>query len=176
MRGNVRSISMDTALAPGRSERQSPCPGTPRRAPLVDRQLASTKLTRETLGPRMGAVPKVRRSIGVALMMALVMSIGAQCVIGGEMTTAQMACCVGTDHDCGTAAAAPDCCQSEVAAREQLAAHVQQVVFPPAPLTGAVADLTTPPDTASVHGFEIDRVPLIAASPPKYVLLATFLI
>jgi hypothetical protein len=124
----------------------------------------------------MGGVLTVRRSIGVALMMALVVSVGAQCVVGGEMTTTQMACCVGTNHDCGTAAAAPDCCQSEGAAREQLAAHIPQVVFPPAPLVSAVAGLATPPATASAHGFDIDRVPLIAASPPKYVLLAAFLI
>jgi hypothetical protein len=124
----------------------------------------------------MGEVPKVRRSLSVALMMALVVSIGAQCVVGDEMTATQMACCVGTDHDCGTAAAAPDCCQSEGAATEPLAAHIQQVVFPPAALISAVADLTAPPDTASAHGFDIDRVPLIAASPPKYVLLAAFLI
>jgi hypothetical protein len=124
----------------------------------------------------MGAVSKVRRSIDVALMMAFVVSIGAQCVVGDEMTATQMACCAGTDHDCGTAAAAPECCQTEVAAKEQLAAKIQQVVFPPAPISRAVADFVAPPDIHSARGFDIDRVPLVSESPPTYVLLATFLI
>jgi hypothetical protein len=123
----------------------------------------------------MNAVSKVRQCVGVALMMAFMLSIGLQCVVGQEMTTAQMACCAGTDHDCGTAAA-PECCQSDGVAQELLAALVKQVVFPPALVSSTVADLASPPDTDAASGFDTDRAPLIAASPPKYVLLASFLI
>lgn len=122
-------------------------------------------------------MPRVRQSIGVALMMALVLSIGAQCVVGQEMTTAQMACCAGTDHDCGTAAAAPECCQNDGAAQGALAAAlVQPVVFPPDLVSSVVVDFATPPDTHAASGINVDRPPSIAASPPKYVLLASFLI
>lgn len=138
--------------------------------------VASNELTGPALQRRMNAVSQMRQSVGVALMMAFMLSIGLQCVVGQEMTTAQMACCAGTDHDCGTAAAAPECCQSDGVAQELLAALVKQVVFPPALVSSPVADLASPPDTDAASGFDIDRAPLIAASPPKYVLLASFLI
>jgi hypothetical protein len=124
----------------------------------------------------MGVVSRARQPIGVILMMALLVSIGAQCVLGNEMTATQMACCVGTDHDCGTATAAAECCQSETAAAEQLVAKLQQVVFPLAPITGVPAMLLAPPDAHAVRGFDVDRIGTTAESPPTYVLLATFLI
>lgn len=137
---------------------------------------ASNDLTGPALERRMGTVPKVRRSIGVALMMALVLSIGVQCVVGQEMTTAQMACCVGTDHDCGSAAAAEDCCQSERAGQEQLLnkVQIQQLVPPLAFVTSAVPALTRPAETHVA--FHVNTTELKGASPPKYVLLAAFLI
>lgn len=124
----------------------------------------------------MGTVSKVRRSIGVALMMALVLSIGVQCVVGQEMTTAQMACCVGTDHDCGSAAADAECCQSERAEHSQLFSKVQieQLVPPLALITSAVPALTRPAETHVA--FHINTTELKGTSPPKYVLLAAFLI
>ena len=121
-------------------------------------------------------MPKVRRSTGVALMMALVLSLGAQCLVGQDMTTAQMAwCCATTDHDCQGAAAAEECCQSERAEQDQLLQQSRQLVPPLAVVTSTLPALVPPLDTY-VSVFDVDTTELKAASPPKYVLLASFLI
>jgi hypothetical protein len=117
----------------------------------------------------------VRRLASFALMTAIVLSHAAQCLIGQEMTMAQMACCAGTDHDCeGTEAFQADCCPSERAEQVQLAQYLQQVVAPLAVLTSATAAFLRPPVTRAA--FHVTATPLNAAPPPKYVLLATFLI
>ncbi len=108
-------------------------------------------------------------------MMALVLSLGAQCVVGQEMGTAQMACCVATDHDCQGAAASEDCCQSERAEQEQLVKQIQQLVPPLAVATSTIPALVRLPDM-HVGFYVVSTTELKAASPPKYVLLASFLI
>ena len=120
------------------------------------------------------AVLKLRRSAALGLMAALMLSIGAQCLVGQEMTTAQMACCVGTEHDCGDAAVAQECCESERAEQAQLVNQFLQVAPPVAVLSHATFALVRPPDTRSA--FELETTPLKGSSPPKYLLLATFLI
>ena len=118
----------------------------------------------------------LRRSAALALVAALMVSIGAQCLVGHEMmTTAQMLCCAGTDHDCGGAAVAQDCCQSEQAEQDQLVSHIQQLVSRPALAPISIAAFVPPLDTYS-PGFNQGTTELHAASPPKYVLLASFLI
>lgn len=118
---------------------------------------------------------RVRRSTSLALMTAFVLSLGAQCLVGQEMTTAQMACCAATDHDCGTAAATEDCCQSERAEQDQLLTQAQQLVPPVALITSTIPALAPPPNTYA-SAFDVNTTELKAASPPKYVLLASFLI
>lgn len=108
-------------------------------------------------------------------MTAFALSLGAQCVVGQEMRTAQMACCVATDHDCQGAAASEDCCQSERAEQEQLVEQIQQLVPPPAVVMSTISALVRLPDTH--FGFYVvSTTELKAASPPKYVLLGSFLI
>ena len=120
------------------------------------------------------AVSHVRRSTALVLMTALALSVAAQCLVGQEMTAAQMACCAGTDHDCNSVVTA-DCCRSEQADREQFVTAIQQLVSPPALASTAIAALVwprSPERAASGH----DATELQAPSPPKYVLLASFLI
>lgn len=117
---------------------------------------------------------KLRRSAALGLMAALMLSIGAQCLVGQEMTTAQMVCCAGTEHDCGDAAVAQECCESERAEQAQLVTESLQVAPPVAVLSHAIVALVRPPDTRSA--LAIETTPLQASSPPKYLLLATFLI
>lgn len=108
--------------------------------------------------------------------MALTLSLGAQCLAGQEMTPAQMACCVGSDHDCGSAAAADGCCQSERTAQNQLlnTVQIQPLVAPPVVVTSTLSALVEPAEThASCH---VNTTGLKGASPPTYLLLATFLI
>ena len=120
-------------------------------------------------------MPRVRRLASVALMTALVLSLAAQCLVGQEMTSAQMACCAGSDHDCqGSEAVQADCCQSERTYQAQFVQYVPQVVAPLAVLTSATAGFTRPPNAHAV--LHVDTTPLNAASTPKYVLLAIFLI
>ena len=84
-----------------------------------------------------------------------------------------MACCVATDHDCQRAA--EDCCQSERAEQEQLVKQIQQLVPPLAVVTSTIPALVHLPDTH--FGFYVvSTTELKAASPPKYLLLASFLI
>ena len=106
-------------------------------------------------------------------MTAFVLSLGAQCVVGQEMTTAQMACCEGTDHDCQRAGAAEDCCPNE-GAEQQLVKQVPPLVPPPAVIKCTIPALVSPTDTYSAS--DVDGSRLKAVSPPKYVLLASFLI
>lgn len=107
-------------------------------------------------------------------MMALMLSLGAQCLVGQEMTTAQMACCAATDHDCEGPGAVQECCQSERAEQAQLVKQTPQIVPPVVLLTRVAAALVRPPCTRSA--FEVRTTPLKGSSPPTYVLLATFLI
>jgi hypothetical protein len=119
-------------------------------------------------------MPQARRSASLVLMMALMLSLGAQCLVGQAMTTAQMACCAGTDHDCDGMGARQDCCPSERAEQAQLVKQTLQVMPPVAVLTSAMAALVRPPQTHSA--FDLRTTPLKGSSPPKYILLATFLI
>lgn len=118
---------------------------------------------------------KVRGLASFALMTALVLSLAAQCLVGQDMTTAQMACCAGTDHDCqGAEALEADCCQAEGAEQAQLVEYVQQIAAPLPVLTSATAAFIRPPVARRV--FDLHSTPQQASPPPKYVLLATFLI
>lgn len=68
----------------------------------------------------------LRRSIGAVLTLAFVVSIGAQCLIGQDMTAIQMACCAGTDHDCQSVGA-EDCCVGSDAQSQPPADRIQSV-------------------------------------------------
>jgi len=119
-------------------------------------------------------MPSVRRVTGAALVAALVFSIGTQCLAGLEMTGPQMACCARMSHDCHAAVDAQDCCQTERAEIAQLAVHVQQAPSPPVPIASAVPALDRQIDDRSAT--RVDAAPLRGAPPPRYVLLASFLI
>jgi hypothetical protein len=120
-------------------------------------------------------MPRTRRLASWALVTAIVLSIGTQCLVGQEVTPAQMACCANTDHDCQSSTAVQaDCCQGERVEQGQLVAYAQQVVAPLVIVTSATAALARPPDARAA--FHVDTTPLRTAPPPKYVLLATFLI
>lgn len=116
----------------------------------------------------------MRRLASVTLVTVMALSLAAQCLVGQEMTTAQMACCAGTEHDCGGAAVTEDCCQTERAEQAQLVNQLLQVAPPVAVLSHASFALVRPPEMRSA--FELEAMPVKASSPPKYVLLATFLI
>lgn len=117
---------------------------------------------------------RFRRVAALGMVAALMVSIGAQCLVAHEqMTTEPMLCCAGIHHDCG-AAIGQDCCESERAAHDQLLNQIQRIHPPVALLTGATAVLFRPPDAH--HRFDIETTPLKASPPPRYVLLATFLI
>jgi hypothetical protein len=133
-------------------------------------------LTGITPGRILTPVLNGQRFLGAALVAAMVLSLGAQCLAGHEMTAAQMACCVGTDHDCRGVGAAEDCCQSEHAERDQLVAHLQQPVSPPARVNTAIAAFVEPVDARGAAAVALDTPSPIANSPPRYVLLETFLI
>lgn len=120
------------------------------------------------------AVSNVRRSTAFALMAALMLSIGAQCLAAQEMTSSQMACCADSVVDCDRAAVLQDCCESERAEQAQLLIPFHQVVQPVAVLTSATAALLRPPVARS--RIDIASAPVNASSRPKHVLLATFLI
>ena len=120
------------------------------------------------------AVLKLRRSAALGLMAALMLSIGAQCLVGQDMTTAQMACCAGTEHDCGHAAVAQECCESERAEQERVVKQIHQPAPPLAIVTSAILPLIRLSDTYSA--VVVDTTTLKATSPPKYVILASFLI
>ena len=120
-------------------------------------------------------MPTVRRFASVAVMTALMLSLAAQCLVAQDMTASQMACCAGTAHDCeGAGALEADCCQSERAQQAQVVEYAQQVVMPLTLTTAATTALLRQPDVAAtIHPV---TAPLAAPSPPKYVLLAAFLI
>lgn len=121
-------------------------------------------------------MPRARWSASVVLMMAFMVSLGAQCLVGQKMTAAQMACCVGSNHDCNGTGAVQDCCKTERAEQLQLAKRSAQIVPPVAVLTSTTIALIGPLQARSRSAFEVGTTPLKGSFPPKYVLLATFLI
>ncbi|MEZ5318164.1 MAG: hypothetical protein R2752_12245 [Vicinamibacterales bacterium] len=118
----------------------------------------------------------VRPWVGAALTVAFVVSIGARCLVGQDMTAAQMACCVGTDHECQSVGA-EDCCvgsdaqQRPPADRLQSASSVKLV---------AVAGFTAiPPDLqpASERLMRtFDRPRVFVAAAPIHIVFCTLLI
>jgi hypothetical protein len=118
----------------------------------------------------------LRRSIGAVLTLAFVVTIGARCLIGLDPTAAQMACCVGTDHDCQSVGA-EDCCVGGDAQSQPPAVGVQSITPALAALSPAFA--TIPIDTLVaarrlVHDSE--RGGPSATSSPLYIRLGALLI
>ena len=106
---------------------------------------------------------KVRRLASFALVTAVVLSLATQCLVGQEMTTAQMACCAATDHDCGQAAVAADCCDTERAEQERVVTQIHQPAPPVATVTSAILPLVRLADTYSA--VVVDTTTLKATSP-----------
>ena len=117
----------------------------------------------------------MRRAFTAILLIALGVSLGAECFVSDEMTPEQMACCAAMNHDCETAGPTEDCCRSEAGDQPQLVAKAQHSITPPA-LVGSLLDLDVPIETHTFVSLDIESTRLVADSPPKYVLLATFLI
>jgi hypothetical protein len=117
---------------------------------------------------------QVRRAIATALTAALVFAAGAQCLVGHESTGGQMACCEGTDHDCHSTVAAPACCQNGSAEQAEVVAYLPPLVAPPVLNVSTVQALARPASEPS--GIRIETTSLEGSSPPKYVLLGSFLI
>jgi hypothetical protein len=116
---------------------------------------------------------KAHRLAGVVSVMVLVLSLGVECLAGPPLARAQMPCCSGGAHDCGAALTSANCCRSERAEPAQ----VSKPPSPPAAATAcvsAMAALVRPEDARPQ--FDIDGIPPNGSSPPKYILLATFLI
>lgn len=118
---------------------------------------------------------RARGIVSTAVVAALMLSLGAQCLIGQEPTAAQMACCAGTDHDCpGEETVEATCCASEHAEQPKVPVYLKQVVPLPAVVSSPIVGHTHPPEARSA--IHVESTPLKAESPPKYVLLASFLI
>lgn len=123
----------------------------------------------------MRGMPRVRHVTSLVLATALLLSAGAQCLLGAEMTTAPMACCAEAGHDCVDVRAVPaDCCQIEQAPLPQPLERIHQLAPSMAVLTSATGAPVRAAQTAS--RVSVDTIPVRASSKPKYVLLATFLI
>jgi hypothetical protein len=75
------------------------------------------------------------RFVRAGLSLALTALFTVISVTGLERKAAQMACCLGMAHDCGTVA--PDCCGGEGPQLRKLLAAVR-VSAPPAPMTSFI--------------------------------------
>ena len=120
-------------------------------------------------------MPKGRRSTGVTLMMALVLPLGLSCLVCQDMTTARMAYCAATDADRPRVGATMDWCQSMRADQELLVQKIQQFQSPLMLVSSPIPAFVRPTDT--YFGFSVaSTTDLKAESPPKYILLGSFLI
>lgn len=116
-----------------------------------------------------------RRSTSVALMMALGLSLGLPCLVCQDMTPERMTSCAATDVDCQRVGATMDWCQSIRADQDILVEQSQGLQSPLALVSSAIHALVRPTDT--YFGFSVARTTEVeAASPPKYILLGSFLI
>ena len=111
---------------------------------------------------------------------ALVGSAVAPCV-AGAMTPedAQMACCKGGHQKCGPSGSATSCCKHSEPRPEQLAAAKADPVA--APVRDIVLTFTAlHPHLLSVAvsqiAWDFSREPLLASSPPNYLVFSVFLI
>lgn len=121
-------------------------------------------------------MPRARHFTSIVLIAGILLSVGAQCLLGMEMTAAEMPCCAGTEHDCHDAQAVQaDCCQTEQAEQPQLLGRLQQLIAPLAVLTTATGAPLRAPEIIAWR-FDVDTSPPRTSAQPKYVLLATFLI
>lgn len=136
--------------------------------PRLDRRVSGS--------PKSLEMSAYRPWIGALLTLALVTSIGAQCLIGQDITAAQMACCAGTDHDCQSVDA-EDCCVGSDAQSQPPADRIQSVT--PTLVAISPTFATTPNDVAVaaerlVHDPE--HAGRFEGSPPVYIRLGTLLI
>ena len=117
-----------------------------------------------------------RQSTGVALVTALLVSLGAQCLIADEATATRMPCCASAEHDCHSPAVAQACCEIEPLDEAQVVPPYVQplaapvILHPSSTIPALTSSATTP------RGIVIDATDIKGASPPTYVLLNTFLI
>lgn len=119
---------------------------------------------------------RFRPLIGALLVCALVVSVGADCLVGQDMTADQMACCAGTDHDCESVGS-EDCCVGSDTQPQSPADRVQPVTPTLVALSPAFAAI--PSDVALAaerlaHGPEYTG--RFDGSPPVYIRLGTLLI
>ena len=122
----------------------------------------------------MRVMARVRPVTSLVLATAILLSAGAQCLLGAE-TTAPMACCADGKHDClNVRAAQADCCQIEQAPLPQPLERMHQLTSSMAVLTRAIGAPVRPAEIAARAGR--DATPIRASSQPTYLLLATFLI
>jgi len=115
----------------------------------------------------------LRRWIGAGVTLALVVSIGAPCLIGQDMTAAQMECCAGTDHECQSMDA-EDCCVGSDAQQQPPADRLQPVTSAPVLAFATVPAEAPPPGERLVRNPQGAR-PFLGFAP-VYILLGTLLI
>ena len=118
---------------------------------------------------------RVRWATGVALMVALFLSLGLPCFVCQDMTTEHMAHSAAADADRQSVGATMDWCQSIRADQDMLVQQISGLRSPLALVSSAIPALVRPPDT-SFGFYVVSTTHLKAASPPKYVLLGSFLI
>jgi hypothetical protein len=118
----------------------------------------------------MQQMPRVRRSIVVTLMAAIVLSIGAQCLAAED--AAEMPCCAEAGHDCHPAITSHDCCQLEQGGPQAPPGHLREAISPLALVPGHPVRDVRP----SVFVVRVETTIAPAVSPPKYLLLGSFLI
>ena len=119
---------------------------------------------------------RVRRPTGVALMMALFLSLGLPCLVCQDMTPERMTSRAATDVDCQRVGATMDWCQSIRADQDILVEQIQGLQSPLALVSSAIHALVRPTDTYFGFSVASTTTDVKAASPPKYILLGSFLI
>lgn len=131
-----------------------------------------------TIEPMHRFVRRQTRTIGAALVLVLVGTLSATCVLQAEMSTAEMACCATMSADCGSAMGQDhQCCRTTsvrtdplfgAATRLELAAPAPTPVAVLAATSHESGSLSVPPST------QLSDASPPGATHPTYLVLSVF--
>ena len=115
----------------------------------------------------------IRRLTGASLLAALVLSAGAQCLLGQLDETS---CCPQMASDCHSPTVARDCCERETLSQAQLVGVYVHPLPMPVVLSASSPIPEQHPPHAGVASAPVDTSAVKGSPPPPYVLSGTLLI
>jgi hypothetical protein len=122
------------------------------------------------------AVKRATGLLSLALILALAVSVCAECTTAAEMTESQMACCVAMGSECGHHAQDMSCCSTESTHLDQASPAERMPTPRPDWIVGPLVTDQVAPHALGERGYHYDGFTPKPPGIPRYLLVSTLLI